>query len=157
MSVLSPPSTADRPRSYETLSDPELRHIYDVGGMEGLSRGAGMGGMDAADLFAQFFQASGGGMNFGFDFGPGGAGPSRRRGKGEDTMIPHTVTLDELYNGKTLKLNLEKEAVCGTCKGYILVCVSRRENNPRIDLVHAAAQSLRHVARAMEKGGQPHK
>ncbi|KAJ7454798.1 DnaJ-domain-containing protein [Mycena latifolia] len=104
--------------AYETLSDPQLRHIYDEGGMDGLNNpGAGMGGMDAADLFAQFFQASGGGAQFGFNFGPGGAGPSRRRGKGEDAVIPHTVTLDELYNGKTLKLNLEKEAVCGTCKG----------------------------------------
>ncbi|KAJ6631010.1 hypothetical protein B0H10DRAFT_1980333 [Mycena sp. CBHHK59/15] len=104
--------------AYETLSDPQTRHMYDVGGMEGLhGPGSGMGGMDAADIFAQFFEASGGGMQFGFDFGGGGAGPSRRRGKGEDTVIPHTVTLDELYNGKTIKLNLEKEAVCATCKG----------------------------------------
>ncbi|KAJ6496464.1 hypothetical protein C8R47DRAFT_1114207 [Mycena vitilis] len=108
--------------AYETLSDPELRHVYDLGGMDGLNGpGAGMGGMDAADLFEAFFAQSGGGgmggMPFGFDFGAGGAGPSRRRGKGEDTVIPHAVTLDDLYNGKTLKLNLEKEALCGTCKG----------------------------------------
>ncbi|KAJ7722753.1 hypothetical protein DFH07DRAFT_856632 [Mycena maculata] len=105
--------------AYETLSDPQMREIYDEAGMDGLSGGGpGMGGMDAADLFAQFFQASGGGggMPFGFDFG-GGAGPSRRRRKGEDTEIPHAVTLDELYNGKTLRLSMEKEAVCGTCKG----------------------------------------
>jgi DnaJ family protein A protein 2 len=78
----------------------------------------GAGGVDPGEFFASFFGAAGGGMNFGFDFGAGGAGPSRRRGKGEDTVIPHDVTLDELYNGKTLRLNLEKEAVCGTCKGY---------------------------------------
>jgi len=101
--------------AYETLSDPQLRHIYDSGGMDGLnSRGGGMDGMDAADMFAQFFASSGGGMKFGFDFG---AGPSHRKSKGENTVIPHPVTLEELYNGKTLKLNLEKEAVCGSCKG----------------------------------------
>ncbi|KAJ7284669.1 hypothetical protein C8J57DRAFT_699231 [Mycena rebaudengoi] len=102
--------------AYETLSDPELRRMYDIGGMDSLhGPGPGMGGMDAADLFAQFFESSGGGMPFGFDFG---AGPSRRRrGTGEDTVIPHAVTLDELYNGKTLKLNMEKQAVCGICKG----------------------------------------
>ncbi|KAJ7086075.1 hypothetical protein B0H15DRAFT_356503 [Mycena belliarum] len=105
--------------AYETLSDPELRQIYDEGGMGGLNDPRpGMGGMDAADLFAQFFQASGGGAQFGFDFGPGrGPGGGRRRGKGEDAVIPHTVTLEDLYNGKTLKLNMEREAVCGTCKG----------------------------------------
>ncbi|KAJ7183140.1 hypothetical protein C8R46DRAFT_1066049 [Mycena filopes] len=98
--------------AYEILSDPDLRHIYDVGGTAGLHEPTP--GMDPTELFEKFFT---GGMNFGFDFG-GGAGPSRRRrGKGEDTVIPHPVTLDELYNGKTLKLNLEKEAVCGTCKG----------------------------------------
>ncbi|KAK7032870.1 DNAj-like protein subfamily a member 2-like protein [Favolaschia claudopus] len=102
--------------AYETLSDPQLRHIYDVNGIDGLTGSSGMGGVDPADIFASFFGAGGGGggMHFGFDFGPG---PSRRRGKGQDTVIPHALTLEELYSGKTLKLNLEKEAVCGTCKG----------------------------------------
>lgn len=93
-------------------------------GMEGMSRGGGGGGfgsggfgpgMDPADIFAELF---GGSMNFGFDFGPGSRGP--RRTKGQDSNIPYEVTLEDLYNGKTVKINMEKEAVCGVCKGCVL-------------------------------------
>jgi DnaJ family protein A protein 2 len=68
--------------------------------------------MDAADLFAQFF---GGETGFGFSFGPGSGGP--RRGKGADSVIPQEVTLEDLYNGKHVKMNMEKEVICGQCKG----------------------------------------
>lgn len=89
-------------------------------GMEGMSRGGGgggpdfggMGGMDPADIFAELFGASMGG--FGFDHGPS-RGP--RRSKGQDSNIPYEVTLEDLYNGKTVKMNMEKEVVCGICKG----------------------------------------
>jgi DnaJ family protein A protein 2 len=78
--------------------------------MEGITGGGRGGpGMDAADLFAQFFGG-------GFEFGPGTGAPRRRR-KGEDSVIQQEVTLEDLYNGKHLKMNLEKEVVCGTCKG----------------------------------------
>lgn len=66
--------------------------------------------MDPADIFAQFFGET---M---FSFGPG-AGAPRQRGKGEDSVIPYEVTLEDLYNGKTVKMNMEKEVVCGQCKG----------------------------------------
>jgi DnaJ family protein A protein 2 len=75
------------------------------------------GGMppDAADMFAQFF---GGGATF-FDAG----GPGSHRRKGEDTEIPYQVTLEDLYNGKSVKMNMEKEIICGTCNGLAyLVC-----------------------------------
>jgi DnaJ family protein A protein 2 len=54
---------------------------------------------------------------FGFDFGMGGAG-SRRPRKGEDSIIPCEVTLEDLYNGKSIKLMMEREIVCHSCKGY---------------------------------------
>jgi DnaJ family protein A protein 2 len=53
---------------------------------------------------------------FGFDFGSRSTGPGRRR-KGQDSVIPYDVTLEDLYNGKTVKMNMEKEVVCGGCKG----------------------------------------
>ena len=78
--------------------------------------GGGHAGPQMDDIFAQFF---GGNPMFGFDFGPDG-GHGRRRGKGEDSVIPYDVTLEDLYNGKTVKMNMEKEVVCNSCKGYDL-------------------------------------
>ncbi|KAI6122172.1 hypothetical protein EDD16DRAFT_1894626 [Pisolithus croceorrhizus] len=95
--------------AYEILSDPNTREVYDREGMDGLtgSRGGGMPA-DPAEMFAQFF----GNANF-FDF-TGGA-PSRR--KGENTEISYDVTLEDLYNGKSVKINMEKEVICATCNG----------------------------------------
>jgi DnaJ family protein A protein 2 len=101
--------------AYEILSDPESRALYDESGMAGLGPGSGgPGGMaDAADLFAQFF---GGGATF-FDLGGGGPGGGARRHKGQDTEVPYDVTLEDLYNGKSVKMNMEREIICSTCQG----------------------------------------
>ncbi|PCH42138.1 DnaJ-domain-containing protein [Wolfiporia cocos MD-104 SS10] len=96
--------------AYEILSQAETREAYDRYGMDGVSKGGPGGmpeGMSAEDVFAELF----GGMRF--DFGPG----ARRRTRGEDSIIPYDVTLEDLYNGKTVRMNMEKEIVCGVCKG----------------------------------------
>jgi DnaJ family protein A protein 2 len=98
--------------AYEILSDPNSRAIYDERGIAGLGSGGGPGGgMDPADLFAQFF----GGMpsGFPFEFDVGGGAPRKR----QDDVIPYEVTLEDLYNGKCVKMNMEKNATCGTCQG----------------------------------------
>ena len=65
--------------------------------------------MDPSDLFTQFFSS-------GMFFDP--ARPGRdRRGKSSE-VVKHSVTLEDLYNGKTVRIDLEKEAVCGLCRGY---------------------------------------
>ena len=65
--------------------------------------------MDPSDLFTQFFSS-------GMFFDP--ARPGRgRRGKSSE-VVKHSVTLEDLYNGKTVRIDLEKEAVCGLCQGY---------------------------------------
>jgi curved DNA-binding protein CbpA len=95
---------------YEILSDPQSRETYDHRGLDGLTGGGGgMHGMDPADIFAQFFGES---------MSPFGPGAGRRRGKGEDSVIPYEVSLEDLYNSKTVRMNMEKQAVCGQCKGY---------------------------------------
>jgi len=80
--------------------------------MDGLGGPQGGPARHGPDIFAEFF---GGGGIFGFDFGSRSR-PSQRH-KGEDSVIPYDVTLEDLYNGKTVKMNMEKEVVCSGCKG----------------------------------------
>jgi len=97
--------------SYEILIDVDARAEYDRVGVEGMARGAGGGPSMDEDFFEHLF---GGGMRFGFGMG---GGPSRRPRKGEDSVIPYDVTLEDLYTGKSVKMMMEREVVCSTCKG----------------------------------------
>lgn len=98
--------------AYEVLSDPTKRSTYDKYGSQGLQEGAhhhhGFGG---DDLFSHLF---GGGLFGGFS---GMRGGSHRKQRGEDTIHPLKVTLEDMYNGKTAKLQLSKNELCGTCAG----------------------------------------
>ena len=103
----------DISHAYEVLSNPEKRQIYDNYGEAGLNGegGAGGHGMNAEDLFSQFF----GGGFFG---GAGGAG-GRSRGprRTEDMNFSLQVTLEELYKGKTAKIAVQRKVLCGKCSG----------------------------------------
>lgn len=91
--------------------------MYDLYGIAGLTGpgGGGPGAMNTDDLFAQFFGSTG--ASFGFDFGQGPGGPSRKRK--QDEVLPYDVTLEDLYNGKTVRINMEKDVTCGVCKGRV--------------------------------------
>ncbi|KAI0297243.1 hypothetical protein B0F90DRAFT_916795 [Multifurca ochricompacta] len=106
--------------AYEILNDPNTREIYDSHGMQGLAGSGGpQSGPDMGDIFSQFFGGGlggGPGTSFTFDFN-GSGGPFRKRNKGEDTVVPYEVKLEDLYNGKTVRVNMEKEVECGVCKG----------------------------------------
>lgn len=58
-----------------------------------------------------------GGGPFGFGGMGGGHGMRRGRRRGEDTYHPLKVSLEDLYNGKTSKLQLSKTVICAKCKG----------------------------------------
>ena len=105
----------DLSKAYEVLSDPQKRGIYDQYGEEGLEgAGGGAGGMNAEDLFAQFF--GGGGGPFGGMFGGGGmreTGPKKSR----TIHHVHKVSLEDIYRGKVSKLALQKSVICPSCEG----------------------------------------
>lgn len=67
---------------------------------------------------------SGGGGGFGSSnilshmFGGGG---HRRSHKGENTIQSLNVTLEDLYNGKTSKLQLTKKCLCAACNGFTFI------------------------------------
>lgn len=96
--------------AYTILSDPEKRSKYDRFGLKGVEDGAGGGmGDDGEDVFSMFF---------------GGRGAkSRGPRRGEDVNHPLKVSLEDLYNGKTVKLAVNRSVLvgepklCTTCDG----------------------------------------
>jgi len=94
--------------AYEILSDEEKRKNYDKHGLEGVDDdGAAARG---EDLFSMFF--GGGGRR-------GRSGPR----KGPSVNHPIKVSLEDLYNGKTVKLAVNRKVivgeanVCSRCDG----------------------------------------
>ena len=88
--------------AYEILSDEEKRAQYDKYGLEGVSDDDGhRGGGGHEDLFSMFF---GGGRR--------PQGPAR----GDDVNHPITVSLPDLYNGKTIKLAVTRKVMQGEPK-----------------------------------------
>ncbi|KAK2871665.1 hypothetical protein FQN49_002954 [Arthroderma sp. PD_2] len=108
-------------QAYEILYDEEKKHIYDTHGMsafDGSGRPGGPGGgPDLDDILASMFgmnMGGGGGGMPGFD--PRGSGPGRRR-KGPNEEQQYTVSLEDLYKGRTVKFASTKNIICSLCKG----------------------------------------
>jgi DnaJ family protein A protein 2 len=111
--------------AYEVLSDPEKRAHYDATGQvpqEGSgSPGPGFpGGMpDLAAMFGGMFGGGGmpGGMPFPFFNGGGGPQQHMKAARGPNKIHEIGLGLADLYAGKTFKLNMKRDTLCGRCAG----------------------------------------
>jgi len=90
----------------EILCDADKRKTYDESGMEGLEGGGG-DGQSPEDIFSMFFGGGGGGR------GGGRRGPQ----KGEDIVHSIKASLEDLYNGKTVRLAISRNKPCPDCEG----------------------------------------
>jgi len=105
--------------AYEVLSDSDKRAKYDKYGLDGISDDGPGGGRSADDIFSMFF---------------GGASGRSRGGprKGENVNHPIKVSLEDLYNGKTVKLAINRQVqvgepkMCTACDGQGVVIELRQ-------------------------------
>ena len=101
--------------AYEVLNDQNKRARYDQyghAGMGGASGGSGYGGgagMNMDDIFSQFGDIFGGG-------GFGGGGGRTTRVKGSNLRIKVKLTLEDIANGVTKKVKLNKLVNSGDTK-----------------------------------------
>jgi len=124
--------------AYEVLSDPETRAKYDKYGLEGLEEGGGGGGSQE-DLFSMFFG------------GAGGRGRPQGPKRGEDVNHPLKVSLEDLYNGKTVKLAITRQVIIGTAK----VCTGCDGQGVVIELRQIALGMVQQMQRrCSECGGE---
>ena len=94
-------------RAYDVLSDENKRTAYDQFGEAGINGSAAGGGHqgfgeDFSDIFSSFF---------------GGGGSRRQRQRGSDLQYDLSISLEEAFHGKEVKIKLPVSEPCGTCSG----------------------------------------
>lgn len=89
-------------RAYEVLADAEKRAIYDERGEEGVADGAPSADQTMNDIISDLLN---------------GRNPNARRAprKGPDIVHQLAVSLEDLYNGKTFRLAVNRDVPCDAC------------------------------------------
>ncbi|XP_075763031.1 dnaJ homolog subfamily A member 1-like isoform X3 [Pelodiscus sinensis] len=116
-------------QAYEVLSDTQKRALYDRGGERAMKEG-GVGGRGGGfgspmDIFNMFF-------------GGGARMPGRGERRGKTVVHPLSVTLEDLYNGTTRKLSVQKNIICSKCNG----CGVREGVNSRCPKCHGTGMEF---------------
>ncbi|MBN3310213.1 dnaJ homolog subfamily A member 1 [Amia ocellicauda] len=115
-------------QAYEVLSDSKKRELYDRGGEQAIKEGGtgGGGGFGSPmDIFDMFF---------------GGGGRMHRERRGKNVVHQLSVTLEDLYNGATRKLAVQKNVICERCegrggrKGAVECCLTCRGSGMQVRL-----------------------
>ena len=108
--------------AYEILSDEQKKARYDRYGHAGVDPQAGFGGgggMNMEDIFANFSDIFGEGGGSPFESFFGGSSRSRRSAgqKGTNLRIKVSLTLEEIAEGVTKKIKVNKQIACDSCAG----------------------------------------
>ena len=85
--------------AFKTLEDPQKRAAYDKFGEEGMKAGAGGAAGGPDDFFEQMFG------------GKGAKGPAKTK----SVIHPVKCTLEDLYNGKSTRIKINRDILCTQC------------------------------------------
>lgn len=126
--------------AYSVLSDTQKKDIYDQYGEEGLKNQNQGHSVNPMDIFGDIFGNSG----FSFNFGQNFSSNNNQVRKNKPITRPINIKLEDLYNGKIIKLNITRKIIdddkkhlikqCSTCDGNGVV-IQVRQMGPMIQQI----------------------
>ena len=111
--------------AYNVLTDPEKKNIYDQYGEDGLKQGGV--GVDPFSMFQEMFGEQGFGNMGSFSFNP-------RQSRENHEVKRLSVSLRDLYNGKTVKFNITQSVLKKNSNNSIKTCHNCNGNGVEIKI-----------------------